>query len=240
MFARRGRGHLSGGDYVGQVRAQASDKSASSARTIFRLGMIAALGWVFACTDATRPTAPTVPDDVVRAIVTTSAYPNLPAGMTALFQYDGNGLPGGGTLGLKTTNMVLGQGSYFAYVTGAGTAPTITDAPIDPTQVFDVKYPTGLAPGTSPLGAWMRQNGSFTAFNEYYEAGWFRIGLPLTGAGSQERSVLGGGDAHRIPAAPSRSVSPDRGKEAGTVCVRAGASGWRDGRAGVRARLTAS
>jgi hypothetical protein len=101
-------------------------------------------------------------------------YPNLPAGLLPLFEYNGNGLPGGGTLGLKATNMVGGMASYFAYSAGAGTIGSDAGA-VDPSQVLDVKYPTGLQPGTASVGFWMWKNGLFVPVTQYYEAGWVRI-----------------------------------------------------------------
>jgi len=160
--------------------------------TIFRLGRIAVLGWVFACTNATGPTSTSAPDEAVVATAS-STYPNMPAGLTALWQYDGNGLPGGGTLGFKTTNMVLGQAKAFSYVANTMSAPTVSDAPIDPSQVYNTLYPTGLSGGTTPCAFWAWKDGTHTPVNEYYEAGWFKlVGPNFEGPGSSgEWKALG-------------------------------------------------
>jgi hypothetical protein len=116
----------------------------------------------------------------VSVVATTSAqpgtYPHLPAGLSLLFQYDGNGLPGGGGTTLSATNMAAGVGSFYAYWSGAATNPTASDAPGGSSQVYDLLYPAGLGGGNSSAIYKMWSSPSWPQMTEYYEAGLLRIG----------------------------------------------------------------
>lgn len=145
---------------------------------------------------ASANVADTVPVTVVPAPVippgssTPSApYPHLPTGLSSLFQYDGNGLPSG----WGTANMAVGVGSTYAYTPGTASIVSAPNAPVGAPTVYDLLYPAGLQPGTTPAGYWMWRDNSFQQQTEYYEAGWFSLpGADFEGpGGGGEWKILG-------------------------------------------------
>src|SRR6185295_8999224 len=74
----------------------------------------------------------------------TEPYPNLPAGLNLLFQYDGNALPTDSTS--SVVGMTAGYGNRFF---GGHSIATDTSAPVDPSSVYQHTYPTGSAGGSS-------------------------------------------------------------------------------------------
>lgn len=143
---------------------------------------------------ASANVADTVPVTVVPAPTTapsspSALYPNLPTGLNQLFQYDGNGLPSG----WGTAGMTMGAGDVYAYSPGTATTVNVSNAPVDPPTVYDLRYPAGLAPGTTPAGLFLWQNNSYQQQTEYYEAGWFTLpGTDFEGpGGSGEWKILG-------------------------------------------------
>lgn len=115
-------------------------------------------------------------------------YPNLPAGLSPLFRYDGNATPNLNTY--ASTGMALGM-AYDLY--GNISIASDPTAPVDPPNVLDINYYAGLGPGNAPTTIYMWNTATQTpVVNHYYEAGWFQlVGTTFEGPGAGQWKVLG-------------------------------------------------
>ncbi|MEK7328163.1 MAG: hypothetical protein AAB217_23210, partial [Chloroflexota bacterium] len=102
-------------------------------------------------------------------------YPNLPAGLNALYQYDGNGLPNNGAQNMGPVNMALGVGSTNNVAWGHSLTVNDPSAPIDGPMIYDFLYTVGQGGGTSGGGINLWNAADYPQVTEYYEAMWFRL-----------------------------------------------------------------
>ena len=115
-------------------------------------------------------------------------YPNLPAGLNLLYQYDGNVLPLDQTTSIA--GMTAGYGNRFG---GGHVIVTDATATIDPSSVYQQVYPAGTAGGNSPgqMNFWNTPSPRIPV-THYYEAIWFKInGADFENPGTGPWKLLG-------------------------------------------------